>query len=73
MIQCADIASPVNGEVKFFPDSVAPFKFGTTANYSCYTGFALTGDITSRTCDGNESSVTGHWTGETEPPRCGMY
>ena len=72
VIQCADIAGPTNGEVTFIPDKLAPFDYGTIANYSCETGFVFLKEEISRTCVGNETSVLGFWTDGTEPPTCGM-
>ena len=43
-IDCGDIAHPQNGEVSF-----SNTTYNSVANYSCNTGYNLTGDVT-RTC-----------------------
>ena len=42
--------------------------FGTTATYSCDTGFGLSGGDRERVCGGNGSSSNGVWNGVA--PNC---
>ena len=67
MTFCEDLSDPFNGQIKFANDndSKAPFVVGTTATYSCDVGFELQGGNTVRTCEGNETSRCGTWSGMT--------
>ncbi|NWI13260.1 LYAM3 protein, partial [Crypturellus soui] len=60
-VKCPALSAPDWGELScsHLHDS---FSFGSTCNFSCQTGFELTG-TTSREC-----TAMGHWSGE--PPRC---
>ena len=66
MIQCEDIADPVDGQIVFENDKDrrAPFDYGTTAQYSCYDGFNLIGDESMRVCGGDGLTNKGVWSGE---------
>lgn len=64
---CPDIADPENGQITFSLDNLAPFDCGTVAEYSCSHGFGLDGGAT-RTCEGDDSSTIGEWTGTA--PTC---
>ena len=65
---CPDIADPVNGQINFSLDVLAPFDFGTVATYSCCTGFGLNGGDVTRMCEGDGSSSIGEWSGTA--PTC---
>ncbi|HJL19970.1 MAG TPA: hypothetical protein RMH99_30175 [Sandaracinaceae bacterium LLY-WYZ-13_1] len=56
-VDCGALASPANGNVSY-----AATTFGSTATYSCNSGYTLSGSP-SRTCDG-----TGSWSGAA--PTC---
>ncbi len=59
---CAELASINNGSIAYSPDIVAPFDNGTTASYSCNEGLYLEGNQM-RTCQGDDSSLIGTWSG----------
>ncbi len=61
-ITCLPLRSVTNGVIRYSPDSMEPFDFGTAAMYSCATGFFLEGGRM-RTCGGNEISIVGTWNG----------
>ena len=44
------------------------YNYKTTARYHCDVGFVLDGGDRVRTCDGDDSSSSGTWTGI--PPTC---
>lgn len=56
-VDCGPLGSPSNGNV-----SVAATTFGSTATYTCNSGYTLSGDA-SRTCEGS-----GSWSGSV--PSC---
>ena len=64
MIQCPDIADPINGQIIFTTDIRAPFDYGTAAEYSCKDGYTLIGEDTIRVCGGDGLSDVGVWSGE---------
>ena len=47
----------------FASESMIPFGLATTATYSCDSGYGLMGGDTVRTCEENEGSVIGAWSG----------
>ena len=51
----------------FASDTSAPYDFGTTATYSCNSGYSLVGDEV-RTCGGDGSSTMGVW--DLNEPSC---
>ena len=59
---CSSLGSLSNGGIAYSPDTTSLFNIGTTATYSCNTGYYLDGN-SARTCTG---SCT--WDGST--PRC---
>ena len=61
IITCLFLDPIPNGEITYSPN-ISPFDVGTTATYSCNTGFYLDGN-SARTCSGS-----GTWDGST--PRC---
>ncbi len=63
-ITCDGLDTVNNGSITYGPDVTAPYNFGTNATYSCNMGLFLEGDQV-RTCQGDDSSVTGTWTGVT--------
>ena len=65
---CPHIADPVNGQIEFSLDNLAPFDIMTTAMYSCYPGYDLNGGNVVRTCGGNSDSAIGFWSGTA--PTC---
>ena len=65
---CPDIAEPVNGQINFSLDVLAPFDFGTVATYSCDTGFGLNGGDVTRMCEGDGSGPIGEWSGDGSSP-----
>lgn len=64
---CSALNVPTNGRIAYATDTVAPFMFGTTATYSCNSGFALVGN-TVRSCGGNDTVTVGSWSGSD--PTC---
>ena len=50
---CPDIGDPSNGNIDFIGDSVAPFSIGTSAIYTCDTGYVLVGESVRICEDGN--------------------
>ncbi len=58
---CPDIPDPINGQIVFNVDNVAPFAFGTMASYSCNSGYTLDVGTNPRECGGGGSSSTGEW------------
>ena len=54
-----------NGQISY---DTFDFDYGTTATYSCDTGFGLSGGDKERVCGGNGSSPNGVWNGVT--PHC---
>lgn len=65
---CPDIPNPINGQIYFTPDFLAPFDFGSMAKYSCDAGFGLNGGDIVRVCEGTSDSPIGSWSGEA--PTC---
>ena len=65
---CPDIADPINGQIHFSSDNLAPFDFETFATYSCDPGYELSGGNDVRMCDGNSVSAVGSWNGTA--PSC---
>ncbi len=64
---CPDIADPLNGQIIFIPDELAPFQYATVATYSCEFSYGLNGNRT-RVCAGDGSSLVGVWDGDA--PTC---
>ncbi len=60
---CPDIVDPLNGQIIFSPDELAPFRYETVATYSCEVSYGVNGDK-NRMCTGNGSSLVGVWDGE---------
>ena len=58
---------PDNGMIIYATDTVSDYEFGTTATYSCESGYGLSGGSTVRTCgpdlDGN-GDIVGGWSGQ---------
>ena len=48
---CPLLDALVNGQIMYDPDMTAPFDFGTTATYSCDSGYGLSGGTSVRTCE----------------------
>ncbi len=46
----------------------APFDYLTVAAYTCNPGYGLSGGDSIRTCEGDDSSTTGEWSGTA--PAC---
>ena len=68
---CTELTEPMNGQIDYSTDSVAPFEFGTVATYTCSQGYELDGNPT-RTCGGDGTSPNGTWSGSS--PACvGQY
>ena len=64
-ITCVSLGSINNGQISY--DSFT-LGYGTTATYSCDTGFGLSGRDRERVCGGNGSSPSGLWNGNA--PHC---
>ena len=60
VIECPALTDPMNGGIVYAPDTSADYDFGTTATYSCNSGYSLVGDEV-RTCGGDGSSTMGVW------------
>ena len=67
VIECPALADLTNGAVVYASDMTDPYDFGTTATYSCNSGYSLVGDEV-RTCGGDGSSITGEW--DLSEPTC---
>ncbi len=61
---CSTLVLPSNGDITYAPDTTQPFSYGTTAVYSCSTGFALMGNVV-RTCEGDDTLSAGVWSGRS--------
>ena len=57
----------MNGGIVYASDTSAPYDLGTTATYSCNSGYSLVGDEV-RTCGGDGSSTMGVW--DLSEPSC---
>ena len=65
---CPDIADPVDGQIEFITDQLAPFDLGTLASYICAPGFGIDGGNTTRVCEGDGNNLFGIWNGTA--PSC---
>ncbi len=62
--------APVNGTLVIStPSLTQPLGVGTTATYSCDTGYVLVGDL-DRTCEDSEIGSVGTWSGSEVDPIC---
>ncbi len=59
-----------NGSIAFSFNRTMPYAFGTEVTYTCDTGFALIGGEPTRTCDGDNTSPIGYWTGPNPVCTC---
>ena len=62
---------PADGTITYATDTEADFEFGTTATYSCVSGYALLGGSTVRTCGpdlDDQGNIVGGWSGQA--PEC---
>ena len=70
-IECEPLPVIANGAITYEPDSVSNYSLGTTATYSCNTGFSLdlsTGSET-RTCvDDGDNDAEGVF--NSQAPTC---
>ena len=70
-IECEPLPAITNGGITYAPDSVSNYSLGTTATYSCNTGYLLdlsTGSGT-RTCvDDGDNDAEGVFNGQA--PTC---
>ena len=66
-IECPALSDPANGGIVYVSDTSAPYDFGTTATYSCNSGYSLVGDEV-RTCGGDGSNTIGVW--DLSEPSC---
>ncbi len=62
-ITCPSLPLLDNGVIVYSAASSAPYEFGTTATYSCNTGYGLTGGDAVLSCDGDGDSPAGVWNG----------
>ncbi len=69
VIMCSSLTEPTNGDIEFATDTTAPYNFGTEATYSCEEGYDVVMGNTTRTCDGDGTTIMGSWTDQT--PSCG--
>ena len=67
-ITCLELPAPVNGQISYAVDMFVPFDYSTVAIYSCDTGYGLSGGDLTRSCEGDDSSTTGSWSGSQ--PTC---
>ena len=67
---CPDSPDPVNGNIIFTTDNIAPFELGTSAQYKCYPGYVLVGDSDVRTCSADLELDVGVWTGSASTCEC---
>ena len=59
VVDCGNLTSPLQGYV-----SIAESTFGSSANYSCFEGYELDGNVT-RTC-----LESGNWSGSDPACNC---
>ena len=62
VVDCGNLTSPLQGYV-----SIAESTFGSIANYSCFEGYELDGNVT-RTC-----LESGNWSGSDPTCNCKLY
>ncbi len=59
-----------NGRITYSLNQTMPFSFGTLATYTCDNGYVLVGGESVRTCDGDDTSPIGYWTGSDPVCNC---
>ncbi len=62
-ITCTSLPLPGNGAIVYSSATPEPYQFGTTARYSCNTGYGLSGGDEVLSCGGDGSSPNGDWSG----------
>ena len=67
-ITCASLTPPTNGSIVYSPSTSAPFRYLTTATYTCNAGYTLSGGDSVRNCSSSSNQSSGEWTGA--PPAC---
>ncbi|XP_064387965.1 uncharacterized protein LOC135336171 isoform X3 [Halichondria panicea] len=67
-LMCSNLNVPDNEVIIYSTDTTSPYDFGTVATYVCDTGFGLIGEEATQTCDGDDSSPNGVWSGRS--PMC---
>ena len=70
-IECEPLPVIANGVITYTPDRVPNYNLGTTATYSCNTGFSLdlSAGSETRTCvDDGDNDAEGVFTGQA--PTC---
>ena len=79
VVHCSSIPPPQNGRIIFAGSGTAPFDYGTTAMYSCDSGYVLISDGDSgsgygrngitcdpvRVCGSDGTSTVGEWSGDS--------
>lgn len=80
VIQCSSLSPLRNGQITFSENRNAPFVYGTTATYSCSSGYIIAKDNNEpvricgrngttcdnvRVCNGDGTSTVGEWSGES--------
>ena len=67
-LTCSALPQPENGQIDYSDVSGSAFELGTTATYSCNTGYGLSEALVTRTCQSDDQSLNGEWSGES--PTC---
>ena len=71
-ITCPTLMPPANADPITYSTVPSPaLSFGTTATYTCSSGFSVTAGDVIRTCGGDGSSTMGVWNGME--PTCGGW
>ena len=69
ILECPSLDVPTNGAIVYASDTTPDFEFGTTATYSCMSGYGLSGGDVVRTCGCNGGCpIVGGWSGTA--PTC---
>lgn len=67
-ITCPDLPDPENGLIEFSSNGDPPYDVGVLADYSCNPGYSLQYGDERRTCEVEDSSESGIWSGTS--PQC---
>lgn len=62
-VSCPALPDVTNGQLVYSIDSPPPYNFGTRVEYSCDTGYGISGGEGVLFCGGDGSSILGSWSG----------
>ncbi len=60
---CDSLPPLENGAVAYSLNQTMLLSFGTVATYTCDTGYVMSAGEAVRSCDGDDASTIGYWTG----------